>query len=317
MSLLLLTITSSLISASTNTGPNTEKNTKTNTEATRLRAKSKASAPSSSKQEPFKKLDKQKLKSKPSVSKKALPTNALATRKKASKHIASSHAHAHDRFNRFDRIDANFASMFESIQKEMDNLSDIVKSVKESAQNPCTCCGHDKDTSPSRHNRIKACITPSIKSVDEKYYVQETVKKDVNGQNSYELTIGVPGYTTDDITVKFHDIKHKDKSGKTLEIYAKKQVIHEPTNTTEDKVQDVRVSTKFSQQFTSTSIINGKKRELIYKDGVLKIKLDLPIDVSGDYYTMSLENDELRICLPTNTDNEETKVLKFKETKTK
>jgi len=269
----------------------------TNTEAT-IQAKKIASAPSSSTQEPFKKLDTQE-------------TAPEELREEETSTPTKTQEVSRDPFELYDQsYDQSFAAITQSIQDEMNNLHDIVRTVQPAqteSMTSCAYCGHHKNTSsPITHT--------AIPSIQEKYSIRERVKKDVNNQNLYEITIGIPGYTTDDITVKFHHMKRKDKSGKTLEIYAKKQESQEqPDKQVEEKSKKKRahLDTKTSHQFMSTTNINGKKRELFYKDGVLKIVLDLPEDVSDDYYSMSLENDVLKICLRKSSDTQETKVLEF------
>jgi len=293
-------------------------NTQRIDQTTATQAKTQASAPSSSKQKPFKKLS-SKSKSEENTGDNKNGKNGRKNKISKIKTLnnqtpkTSSHNNSHKieehLQEQFDELTESFTAKFRSMQKEMGNLCDIVKSVQENSSNlcaSCASCSHTKPEEKQHHSKPRA--TPSFKSVsaDEKYFIQENVTKDANNHALYELTIGVPGYETDDITVKLHDIKQKDKSGKTLEICAQKKTLQELPDKKDTNI-------KVSQQFMSRSIINGKKRELVYKDGVLTIKLDLPNDISGDYYTMSLENDKLIISLPKNSTNQETTVLEFKK----
>jgi len=197
--------------------------------------------------------------------------------------------------------DQSFDSMFKTMQREIAELNNFMNAAQASAITAGDQGEHRQATNSAQ------------------YSIKDAVTKDVNGQNIYELSIGMPGYTTDDITVTFHQSKHRDKekSGKTLEIYAKKPVIQEEAQEKNKEQKEKQTYTKFSQQFSSTSIVNGKKQELIYKDGILKIKLDLPSDVSEEFYTMSLENDTLKIGLPKTSDDNTTKVLEFKKSSSK
>jgi len=224
-----------------------------------VQAKTKASAPSSTQQEPFTSLRQLE------ISK----TDGLF----------------------FDDVfDSNIKSMIESMQKDIDQINESMISLHKNAM-------ISGDVS---HKDSKSL---SWKTSEGKYSIKEVT----NDENSYELAITLPGFTRDDVKVKFNQTKHKNITNKSLEIYAKKALTKEQGDNKSKHI------TK-SEQLVSSSNINGKKSNIVYKDGELKMTFDLPDDISDQDYTMSFDKDELNMSFLKQSTNTQTKILEFKKT---
>lgn len=143
------------------------------------------------------------------------------------------------------------------------------------------------------------------------YSVEEFKQDD---QEIYGFKISMPGFDQSDMTVTIN--KQEDRSygvKKKLEICAQKNEM-----ITDEKVIDKKVSEeaeKISHQMRSVSLINGRKQELNYQDGQLKIILDLPVFVDEESYKMSFENNILKVEFSKKANGSERKSLTFSDQK--
>jgi|WetSurMetagenome_2_1015567.scaffolds.fasta_scaffold518798_1 HSP20 family molecular chaperone IbpA len=125
------------------------------------------------------------------------------------------------------------------------------------------------------------------------FSIEEIKTKD---QTKWGIRINLPGFTAKEITVNVSTQEGTVGSKNVLEAVAahKKPVVTKEIIEKEGKAKVIKVS---SQHMSSSTVINGKKREISYTDGVLTIKMDLPQTVDVEDYTMKFDeqNDQLTI----------------------
>jgi len=131
----------------------------------------------------------------------------------------------------------------------------------------------------------------------------------------YGVKISLPGFSQDDVTVNVSQETNRNGTKKALEVVAKKKeatgVEGESKSIDDDK--ETQVKRVIKQHMHSSSIINGRKKEINYQDGVLKVNLDLPVGVSDDKYTMKFEDNILTLEFPKQVKESRKTTLKFSE----
>lgn len=135
-----------------------------------------------------------------------------------------------------------------------------------------------------------------------KYQVKEYEAEEYESgdANSYGIKISLPGFDQNNVKVA---IITDTKNGKTvhrLEVTGSKQVT---TATEEEKDIDgkkVVVKKVGSQSFVSSLPVKNGQKTIEYKDGNIKIKVDLPdnINTQEGSYTMAFEDATLKIEFP-------------------
>lgn len=135
--------------------------------------------------------------------------------------------------------------------------------------------------------------------------VNEYETKDAS---AHGVRITLPGYSEKDINVTIN--KQDNKRGginRTLEVVAQ----HEKTES-QDQAKDS--TKKVTQQMRSTTIINGRKRDIFTKDGVVTITVDLPSNVDEAQYKMTFENEILSVEFTKKNADAQRKSLSFSST---
>jgi HSP20 family molecular chaperone IbpA len=138
--------------------------------------------------------------------------------------------------------------------------------------------------------------------------------KETEKDGAYIVKISLPGYSQDDIkvTVSKQDIAVGARTLLEVEAVEKKQT-KSTTQSADKNDKSMRVIT--TQQLMSTSIINDRKREIRYKDGVLQAKVVLPHFVNDENYSMVFKDEILTLEFKKLGKSEQKKELKFSEDK--
>jgi HSP20 family molecular chaperone IbpA len=154
-----------------------------------------------------------------------------------------------------------------------------------------------------------------------KYQVKEyeTEEYESGDANTYGIKVSLPGFKQDDVKVTISTENKNNKTFHRLEVTGTKQVT---TATEEEKdVNGKKVTVKkaSTQAFTSSTFVNGRQKVIEYKDGNIKIKFDLPnnIDTQDGKYTMSFDNETLKIEFPRQTKTTTKTPLKYTSIATK
>ena len=134
--------------------------------------------------------------------------------------------------------------------------------------------------------------------------------KEFEKDDSYLVNIALPGYSQDDIkvTISKQDVHAGGKTLLEVEAVTKKDK-KEAVDASGKNGKNVRVIT--SHQMVSTSIINERKRELRYQDGVLNARLILPLFINDESYFMVFKDDVLTLEFKKLGKSEAKKELKF------
>lgn len=138
-----------------------------------------------------------------------------------------------------------------------------------------------------------------------KYQVKEYEAEEYESGDTtiYGIKISLPGFDQNNIKVAIITDDKKGKSHHRLEVTGTKQVT---TATEEEKdVNGKKVVVKKigSQAFLSSLPVKNGQKIIEYKDGNIKIKIDLPNDIETQEgrYTMAFDNDVLKLEFPKQT----------------
>jgi HSP20 family molecular chaperone IbpA len=134
-----------------------------------------------------------------------------------------------------------------------------------------------------------------------KYQIKE---QEEDGTNTYKIKITLPGFKQDDVNVTIKSDKKNNIIHHALELHGTKAADKKPE--TEDTINGKKVSVKqtSTQIFSSSTYANGREKTIHYKDGVIKIKIDLPLDINIEENKYSMSFDQ----------NKETLILEFNKT---
>ncbi len=128
----------------------------------------------------------------------------------------------------------------------------------------------------------------------DQFSIKELENKD---QTKWGVRINLPGFVQEDLTVNISKEEGRGGSRNMLEVIAthKKLVKQDEEKEAADQEEKSKKDSKekttkvFSQHMYSSTFVNGRQREIDYKNGVLKIKMDLPQALDIEDYTMSFD----------------------------
>ncbi len=146
------------------------------------------------------------------------------------------------------------------------------------------------------------------------YQLKEYEKKatDPSDINIYGITISLPGFKQDDIKVIISSDKKDGKSLHKLEVNGTKKVTVATEEEKEIDGKKVTIQKTSARAFTSSTLVNGRQKQIDYKDGTIKIKFDLPsdIDTQDGKYTMAFdaEKEALTLEFPRKTTSTKTQL---------
>lgn len=144
------------------------------------------------------------------------------------------------------------------------------------------------------------------RSASANYKINEF--QDDKGQ-SYGIQLSMPGFTEDQIKVSIEENEKDRRKTNTLKITAQTDVQHKATSDSDGKT----ITTHSSQQIVSSAHVHGRRQYVNYKDGKLHAVIDLPRTIKPDKYSMTFENNILKIEFENDTQAESTtKKLEFK-----
>lgn len=139
--------------------------------------------------------------------------------------------------------------------------------------------------------RAQAHISKNSPKEDEPNYTLKAAYDDEN--KAFVVRAMLPGITKDDIRISVKSAKKRGVDTRTLHVKAghKKASIASKSG----KASNSRV-------IQTSRYINGRCEELLLKDGILELFVDIPDDASSDLSTvqksMRFENDELVLSFP-------------------
>jgi len=129
---------------------------------------------------------------------------------------------------------------------------------------------------------------------------------------SYGISISMPEFTEDQISVSIEETKKNHSKINVLKIKAQTEAPQKVTSKSDGKT----ILRQSSQQVVSSRSVNGRHQYINYKDGKLDAVIDLPQTIRSDQYTMTFENNILKIEFEIEKKPEDTvKKLEFKEKK--
>lgn len=129
-----------------------------------------------------------------------------------------------------------------------------------------------------------------------------------NGQ-SYGVSISMPGFNEDQIKVSIEENEKDRHKTNRLKIVAHTEIPQKTKSESDGKT----IIKHSSQQVASSTYVHGRQQSISYKDGTLNAVIDLPRTIKPDKYTMTFENNVLKIEFERDDQVEtKTKKLEFK-----
>lgn len=200
------------------------------------------------------------------------------------------------------------------LRKSNIKKTDLVNTIKDVQKHLGEISTQISSLAAEMDNNLAEVVERNNYKVKE-YATEEYESDDLT---KYGVKINLPGFTKNDIKVTISTDKKNNKIFNRLVINGTKKVTAatEEEKGTENKKITVRATS--SQAFTSSSLINGRQKQIEYKDGTLKIKFDLPgdIDTQDGNYTMSFDQEKETLVLEFPRTSTSTKTqLKYTNTK--
>jgi HSP20 family molecular chaperone IbpA len=166
----------------------------------------------------------------------------------------------------------------------------------------------DSDDLIEKSSKVHDDMKDSSKKVDDvvakiddnaelvKKFAQFSIEEiEIKDQTKWGIRINIPGFTAKEITVNISTEEGAFGSKNVLEVVA----MHKKPVVTEEVVKEgkTKVIKVISQQMSSSTVINGKQREISYKNGVLTIKMDLPQTIDVEDYTMKFDEQNNQLVI--------------------
>ncbi|MBS1988521.1 Hsp20/alpha crystallin family protein [Candidatus Dependentiae bacterium] len=125
---------------------------------------------------------------------------------------------------------------------------------------------------------------------------------------SYGISISMPGFNEEQVRVSIEENEKDRYKTNRLKIVAHTDVPQKTRSESNGKT----VIKHSSQQVASSTYVHGRQQSISYKDGKLNAVIDLPRTIKPDKYTMTFENNVLKIEFEKDNQAEaKTKKLEF------
>lgn len=211
----------------------------------------------------------------------------------------------HEDLNKFDaellaiqQETSNLRNALLSSKAEKDSIIATIKTTKEKLEQSLATC-----------STLLTSFEKDIQGITEKhaYTIKEYTidEKDATHSNKYGVKVSVPGFKPEDLTVSISVDTKNGITRQRLTVTGTKQ----PTQTTNNTA---KVST--DHQFTSSSFVHDRQKQIEYKNGSIKATFDLPsnIDTKEESYSMSFDHEKEILTVEfEKTDASKKKVLKY------
>ena len=130
-----------------------------------------------------------------------------------------------------------------------------------------------------------------------------------NDRQSYGIELAMPGFSEDQITVSIEENEKNGRKINRLKIVAHAEIPQNPISESDGET----IVMRSSQQMVSRNYVQDRQQSVSYKDGKLNAVIDLPRTIKPEKYTMSFENNILKIEFEKDDAQTKTKKLEFKK----